>query len=398
MIEGQLKCLAESDDIKLIVSENERICKKNSYAIMKVCYDPDHDGHTYRGKIKIKNPHPANVVFQKNCYRIKDMNHMWHIENRSIDDVCLEYGEEFRDQLETDGAEYSYLEDFSATTYRESTAKSMVSVVECWYKDKDGDVNVVTWCNDIMLAHKKKFFYKKDLVERDGKFYETVMQEQYDEAGTLVGYQPIEVVAFIPKDFPFVIWYNIPKEKSIRGKADPEIIADQQLAINKVMSNEEERLMKGNTKIIARKNSGLANKINNSITQVLETENPQSDVLVIDMDMGEQKTAGGLIIQSDDGKAHGVKPRWAKVYKVGSEIDFIKEGQWILIEHGRWTRKIKIDDGEGEKEFQKVETKSIIAVANEKPNDFYIGQEFSNGSSLTVNPEDFMPGNLSKIN
>ena len=28
------------------------------------------------------------------------------------------------------------------------------------------------------------------------------------------------------------------------------------------------------------------------------------DVLVIDMDMGEQKTAGGLIIQSDDGKAH----------------------------------------------------------------------------------------------
>jgi co-chaperonin GroES (HSP10) len=122
------------------------------------------------------------------------------------------------------------------------------------------------------------------------------------------------------------------------------------------------------------------------------------DVLVINMDMGEQKTVGGLIIQSDDGKAHGVKPRWAKVYKVGSEIDFIKEGQWILIEHGRWTRKIKIDDGAGEKEFQKVETKSIIAVANEKPNDFYIGQEFSNGSSMNINPEDFMPGNLSKIN
>jgi len=122
------------------------------------------------------------------------------------------------------------------------------------------------------------------------------------------------------------------------------------------------------------------------------------DVLVINMDMGEQKTAGGLIIQSDDGKAHGVKPRWAKVYRVGSEVDFVKEGQWVLIEHGRWTRKIKIDDGEGEKEFQKVETKSIIAVANEKPNDFYIGQEFSNGSSININPEDFMPGNLSKIN
>ena len=122
------------------------------------------------------------------------------------------------------------------------------------------------------------------------------------------------------------------------------------------------------------------------------------DVLVIDMDMGEQKTAGGIVIQSDDGKAHGVKPRWAKVYRVGSEVDFVKEGQWVLIEHGRWTRKIRIDDGDGEKEFQKVETKSIIAVSDQRPNDFYIGQEFSNGSSLTVNPEDFMPGNLSKIN
>jgi co-chaperonin GroES (HSP10) len=121
------------------------------------------------------------------------------------------------------------------------------------------------------------------------------------------------------------------------------------------------------------------------------------DVLVIDMDMGEQKTAGGLVIQSDDGKAHGVKPRWAKVYRVGSEVNFVKEGQWILIEHGRWTRKIKIDDGEGEKEFQKVETKSIIAVANQKPNDFYIGKEFSNGSSMDIKPEDFMPGNLSKV-
>ena len=121
------------------------------------------------------------------------------------------------------------------------------------------------------------------------------------------------------------------------------------------------------------------------------------DVLVIDMDMGEQKTAGGLVIQSDDGKAHGVKPRWAKVYRVGSEVDFVKEGQWVLIEHGRWTRKIKIDDGEGEKEFQKVETKSIIAVSDQRPNDFYIGQEFSNGSSMDIKPEDFMPGNLSKV-
>jgi co-chaperonin GroES (HSP10) len=122
------------------------------------------------------------------------------------------------------------------------------------------------------------------------------------------------------------------------------------------------------------------------------------DILVVDMDMGDMTTSSGIVIQSDNGKAHGVKPRWAKVYKVGSEVDIdVKVGQWVLIEHGRWTRKINIDDGEGVKDFQKVEIKSIMAVTDERPNDFYSGQEFSNGSSMSISPDDFMPGNLSKI-
>lgn len=115
-----------------------------------------------------------------------------------------------------------------------------------------------------------------------------------------------------------------------------------------------------------------------------------TDILVIDMEMGEQKTAAGIIIQSDDAKVHGIKPRWAKVYKVGSAVtNDIKEGQWILIEHGRWTRKVKINDGESEKEFQKVEVKSIMAISDHKPNDFYIGTEYGHGDSATIRPEDF---------
>ena len=124
----------------------------------------------------------------------------------------------------------------------------------------------------------------------------------------------------------------------------------------------------------------------------------RNNVLVTDMGFEEQKTASGIVLQSDDGKSHGVKPRWAEVYKVGEDCEIdVTVGQWVLIEHGRWTRKIKINDGDGEKEFQKVEVKSVIAVADERPNDFYIGQEFSNGSSMNINPEDFMPGNMSKI-
>ncbi len=115
------------------------------------------------------------------------------------------------------------------------------------------------------------------------------------------------------------------------------------------------------------------------------------DILIYNMDMGEQTTKSGIVIGSDDGKAHGVKPRWAQVYKVGNkcEID-VKPNQWILIEHGRWTRKIKIDDGESVKEVQKVEVSSIIAVSDERPDTAYWGQEFSNGDSMNIRPEDFM--------
>lgn len=114
------------------------------------------------------------------------------------------------------------------------------------------------------------------------------------------------------------------------------------------------------------------------------------DVIVYNMDLGEQTTSSGIVIQSDDGKAHGVKPRWAQVYCVGPEQTDVKPGDWILIEHGRWTRKVKIDDGDGEKEIQKVEVKSIMAVSDERPNDVYLGEEFSNGSAATFSPDMFM--------
>jgi len=113
------------------------------------------------------------------------------------------------------------------------------------------------------------------------------------------------------------------------------------------------------------------------------------DVIVYDMDFGEIKTQSGIVIQSDDGKAHGIKPRWGKVYKVGPEQQDVKEGQWILIEHGRWTRKVKINDGDSEKEIQKVDIDCILAVADDRPNDAYFGHEYSHGDTATIRPEDF---------
>lgn len=117
-----------------------------------------------------------------------------------------------------------------------------------------------------------------------------------------------------------------------------------------------------------------------------------SDVLVHGMYFGEIKTKSGLIIGSDDAKAHGVKPRWAKVYAKGPENkDEYQVGDYILVEHGRWTRKVKIKDPAlGEIEVQKVELTAILAWSDEEPDLNYFGQEYSNGSTASFDPGMFI--------
>lgn len=121
--------------------------------------------------------------------------------------------------------------------------------------------------------------------------------------------------------------------------------------------------------------------------------NPQAigdRVLVTDMYFGEQKTSSGIIIGNDDGKTRGIYPRWGKVYSKGpNNTDEYNIGDWILIEHGRWTRGLKFDvDGE-EIEVRMVENESILALSNEKPDDVILGNEYSNGDTADIRPEDF---------
>lgn len=67
-------------------------------------------------------------------------------------------------------------------------------------------------------------------------------------------------------------------------------------------------------------------------------------VLVHNMQRGEQKTAGGIILRNDEGKSEGIHNRWCQVFSVGTGVEDIEAGEWILVEHGRWTREIRINE------------------------------------------------------
>lgn len=95
----------------------------------------------------------------------------------------------------------------------------------------------------------------------------------------------------------------------------------------------------------------------------------RDNVLVTDMNFDEQKTASGIILRSDDGKTHGVKPRWARVWAIGPEQHDVKVGDWVYIEHGRWTRGTVVKDGDKEITIRRVDTESILLIADERPED-----------------------------
>jgi len=99
-------------------------------------------------------------------------------------------------------------------------------------------------------------------------------------------------------------------------------------------------------------------------------------IIVEDMEFGEQRTHGGIIIVDDDGKQHGIKPRWAKVYAVGPKQKDVKPGEWVLIEHGRWTRGFNFEKEDGSiYTLRRVDTDAIIMSSDRKPSDTYTASE-----------------------
>ena len=115
-------------------------------------------------------------------------------------------------------------------------------------------------------------------------------------------------------------------------------------------------------------------------------------LMVSDMEFGEVTTKGGIILPSDDGQTHGVKPRWAKIVSIGHENkDDYKVGDWVLIEHGRWSRGFEVESEDGEiKVLRTVDPSGVLGVSDEAPSDLAYYGENIDLSQPAHRPEDFV--------
>jgi co-chaperonin GroES (HSP10) len=94
-------------------------------------------------------------------------------------------------------------------------------------------------------------------------------------------------------------------------------------------------------------------------------------IIVSEMAFDVRITTSGIIIPNDDMKSHGIRPRWAQIYALGSEFDDddIKVGKWICISHGRWTRGIDVEDETGKHTLRRVDPDDILLISDEPVND-----------------------------
>jgi len=96
----------------------------------------------------------------------------------------------------------------------------------------------------------------------------------------------------------------------------------------------------------------------------------KDNVIIEEMNFEARTTKGGIILQSDDGKDEGIKPRWGRVFAKGPDNkDDYEIGEWILISHGRWSRGIDVEDPDtgAVVKLRRVDPKEILAVSDKEP-------------------------------
>lgn len=102
-------------------------------------------------------------------------------------------------------------------------------------------------------------------------------------------------------------------------------------------------------------------------TPVKDIATIKDNVIVRDMNFSGRKLSSGIVLLGDDSKTSGIRPRWAQVFRVGPDQLDVAPGQWVLVEHGRWSRGAKITIGDEEVTIRRVDPQDIIFVSDEEP-------------------------------
>jgi hypothetical protein len=276
---------AAEPSIEELNLEDERTVRKFGKSFFKVHWNNQVKRAGYVGDVEISNPHPKDIIPNAGCKRLDEMEHYHHPVNKTENYVLRRWPHITKEQLEKEAAyddQYDVMSDTQEITIEapqiseQESGLRRYTIIETTYKDKDGDIGKLWWSGDLLLEHLPKFFYRRDpetgeIVTKEVIDYQRDMQGNpvLDEAGNPI---PIEADYYVPKRFDLVDRAYIPRDKCFWAISAIEDLIDPQESLKKVLYIEEEKLLKGTTKILTNDPS-LSAQLQNPLSEIIYSPN-----------------------------------------------------------------------------------------------------------------------------
>lgn len=123
------------------------------------------------------------------------------------------------------------------------------------------------------------------------------------------------------------------------------------------------------------------------MSKIKGTVSPLRDkVFVTAIEFGDEVTSSGLILKSDNGRGEGIHPRWGQVWAIGPDQHDVKIGEWILMEHARWTREMEYENADGTiAKIYMADLNGMMCAADEKPYSVQRGVAAAAGGNFNFN-------------
>ena len=304
-IEDYLRDEIDRLPFERINDQDERTTPVHGGDLFLVEWDNTAMTHTTRGALSVSLLHPKQFIPQPGVYEIPDMDYFFIQLAQTKDYIKNKYGVDVSTESE---------EQPDARGFDMPTVDDLVTENIGYFRNKDGGIGRVAWCNDILLEYMEDYQARRikrcskcgmemqgdtcpycgnakseDSVEsafprtdESGIPMTRVIEEiTLDEMGNPIVTQREEqemIPYYKPDVYPVVLRRNVSCFGSLMGVSDVEMIRDQQMALNKLTSEVDIKLLAGGSYVVLPK--GVQVKRTDEQFKVYEITNPEQKAML----------------------------------------------------------------------------------------------------------------------
>lgn len=304
-IEDYLRDEIDRLPFERINDQDERTTPVHGGDLFLVEWDNTAMTHTTRGALSVSLLHPKQFIPQPGVYEIPDMDYFFIQLAQTKDYIKNKYGVDVSTESE---------EQPDARGFDMPTVDDLVTENIGYFKNKDGGIGRVAWCNDILLEYMEDYQARRikrctkcgaemqgdtcsycgnakseDSVEstfprtdENGIPMTRITQEVVlDEMGnpSVIEHTENEMIPYYKPDvYPVVLRRNVSCFGSLMGVSDVEMIRDQQMALNKLTSEVDIKLLAGGSYVVLPK--GVQVKRTDEQFKVYEITSPEQKAML----------------------------------------------------------------------------------------------------------------------